>query len=313
MGGTGQSEGFDIFRQVMAFSTADSWKRIPHVSYLYEPDVTAFLSFYREKCRTMTRADGTPLRVTLNTVFLKLIAEGLRAAPRLNAFLSYSAFTSRGRLSLQPHVNVTIPWLLEDGTTLSVVFPRVEEKSLAELQDAIDRLGRGIKNSDLREVLSVTALHDTLRRVRSGNPAGIMRVISAALGLNRLPFLRGTSRKSYYGTDASTRLGARDIDAGTVVVSNIGSIRKEGDGKFLLIDVIDPQVFAVGISALQERPGIATGQDGVKTVGIRTVLPLCLVFDHRAFEFSALLPFLERVGRLLADPSLILPLFQGGC
>jgi pyruvate/2-oxoglutarate dehydrogenase complex dihydrolipoamide acyltransferase (E2) component len=298
-----RSEEFGIFRQLMAFSTADSWKRIPHVSYLYEPDVTDFLGHYRERRAAMRGADGAPAPVTLNTVFLKLIAEGLRAAPRLNSHLSYHAFSSRGRLVPQPHVNVTVPWLLDNGATLSVVVPRVEEKGLAELQACMDALGERIRRSDLEEVLGVTALHDTMRRVRAGNPVGIARVVSAMLGLSRIRLLRGRGRRAYYGTDPAGRLGARDIDSGTVVVSNIGSIWKEGSGRFLLIDVIAPQVFAVGISAAQERPMVVARPDGTRTVEARTVLPLCLVFDHRAFEFSELLPFMRRIQEVLADPA----------
>jgi len=131
-----RTERFDIRRQVVAFSTADSWRRIPHVSFLYEPDVTEFLAYYRARCREAQRPDGTPMRITFNTVLLKVVAEGLRAAPRLNAFLTYHSFTNKGRLTVQPHVNVTLPWRLSDGSTLSVVVPRVEEKSLVEIQIA---------------------------------------------------------------------------------------------------------------------------------------------------------------------------------
>ena len=37
------SKEFDLQRKVVSHMTATSWKSIPHVSYLYEPDITDFL------------------------------------------------------------------------------------------------------------------------------------------------------------------------------------------------------------------------------------------------------------------------------
>jgi pyruvate dehydrogenase E2 component (dihydrolipoamide acetyltransferase) len=132
--------------------------------------------------------------------------------------------------------------------------------------------------------------------------------VSLLLGLTRLPRLKGEERRKYYSLDPSKRLTAKDINAGTVVVSNIGSLQGGHSGKFGLIDIVAPQVFTVGISAVAERPSVVTGKDGEKTVGIRSILPFCLVFDHCAFEFGELLPFLRRLDQLFADPSELLPL-----
>ena len=308
---TSFSEEFDIFRKVVAFSTSDSWKRVPHVAYLYEPDVTDFFSFYKEKCRTVTDRRGEAKKITFGTVLLKVIAEGLAAAPRLNAFLRFNSVTSRGRLSVQRHVNVTLPWLLSDGKVVTVVVPRVEETSIVDLQTGIEALARKIDGSNLREVLNRTASRDTFRRLASGQAAGFTRLLSVLLGLSKLDSLRGDERRKYYAVDPSKRLAPEDINSGTVVISNVGSIQSGGTGKFALLDIVAPQVFAVGISAVRESPVVVTGGAGEMAVAIRSILPLCLVFDHRAFEFGELLPFLRRLDQLFADPSLLLPLLGG--
>ena len=305
---TSFTEQFDIFRKVVAFSTSDSWKRVPHVAYLYEPDVTDFVAFYRHRCRTLMNHQGETKKITFGTVLLKLVAEGLKAAPRLNAFLRYSPATSRGRLSVQRHVNVTLPWLLDDGKVVTVVVPHAEETSIVDLQAGIEALAQRIAGSNLREVLNQAASRDTLRRLASGQAAGFMRLISALLRLSKLDSLRGEERRRYYAADSSTRLTPRDISTGTVVVSNIGSIQSRHTGKFALLDIVAPQVFAVGISAIREAPVVVTGGTGEKIIAIRSVLPFCLVFDHRAFEFGELLPFLERLDQFFSDPSLLLPL-----
>ena len=302
------TEEFDIFRKVVAFSTSDSWKRVPHVAWLYEPDVTKFFSFYEERCRRVTDPSGMQRKITFGTVLLKVIAEGLMAAPRLNAFLRYHPFTSRGRLSVQRHVNITLPWLLENGKVVTVVVPRVEETSIMELQAGIEALAGRIDGSNLQEVLTQTASRDTIRRLASGQAAGFVRVLSVLLGLSRLAPLRGEERRRYYAADPSLRLTPQDINTGTVVVSNTGSIQSGQTGKFALLDIVAPQVFAVGVSAVRDSPVVVAAADGQKTVAIRSILPFCLVFDHRAFEFSELLPFLRRLDQLFADPKLLLPL-----
>ena len=45
---------FGIQRKIVSNMTAESWETIPHVTYNYEPDVTAFMREYkigRASCR----------------------------------------------------------------------------------------------------------------------------------------------------------------------------------------------------------------------------------------------------------------------
>lgn len=70
-----------------------------------------------------------------------------------------------------------------------------------------------------------------------------------------------------------------------------------------LLDILPPQVFAVGISALQEKPGVYTDQRGEKAIGVRRYLPMCLAFDHRVMDFSGLVPFLKRMDEIFASPA----------
>ena len=70
-----------------------------------------------------------------------------------------------------------------------------------------------------------------------------------------------------------------------------------------LLEILPPQVFAVGISALQEKPGVYTNQRGEKAIGVRRYLPMCLAFDHRVMDFSGLVPFLKRMDEIFASPA----------
>jgi Pyruvate/2-oxoglutarate dehydrogenase complex, dihydrolipoamide acyltransferase (E2) component, and related enzymes len=297
--------GFDIFRQVIAFSTSDSWARVPHVAYSYEANAERLLPFCRSFSESARTPEGRPLKLSVNTLVMKIIAEGLVAAPQLNAHLKYSSFTSKGRLTRKAHVDMTIPWLLPSGKVVSVVVPRVEQQSLAELQASVDGLGARIANTDIPELLSRTATEDTIARIRAADRVGLRRVVALVLGLNRITLLRGEARRRYYAMPASGRLDSGDVATGSVVVSNIGSLKKGLRGQFALLDVISPMVFAVGISAIQEKPWVVKEASGESSLAVKPVLPLCLAFDHRAFEFSAVLPFIERVEELMARPELL--------
>lgn len=92
---------------------------------------------------------------------------------------------------------------------------------------------------------------------------------------------------------------------GTVTISNIGSLYKEQKGSFALLEIIPPQVFAVGIGSIQERPGVYFQKNGNKEIGIRKTLPMCLVFDHRAVDFSSIIPFLKKLDEIFAKPYVI--------
>ena len=64
------SARFGIERQVVAFSTADSWARVPHVSYAYEADADSLLAYHRELSERLRKAGGKPEKITLNTLLM---------------------------------------------------------------------------------------------------------------------------------------------------------------------------------------------------------------------------------------------------
>ena len=43
-----QIEIFDLQRRVVSHIVSTSWQNIPHVSFLYEPDITDFYQVYEE-------------------------------------------------------------------------------------------------------------------------------------------------------------------------------------------------------------------------------------------------------------------------
>ena len=100
-------------------------------------------------------------------------------------------------------------------------------------------------------------------------------------------------------TDTETVLSKSDgplsrkvIAEGTFTFSNFGSVCKVSFQP-LLIDIITLQTIAIALGSIQEKPGICIDAEGHKSIGIRKVLPLTIVFDHRAYDFGDLVPFLN--------------------
>lgn len=78
---------FGIQRKIVSNMTTESWETIPHVTYMYEPDVTKLCTSIKKLNLDRNRDS----KITLNTVIMKIITEGLKAAPVMNLISSLTA------------------------------------------------------------------------------------------------------------------------------------------------------------------------------------------------------------------------------
>jgi len=290
---------FDLQRKVVSHMTSSSWKNVPLVSYLYEPDITDFYAEFKEVA--VQRPADAP-KITFNTLMLKTIVEGLRVAPLLNALLEYNPRTVNGRLLVCEDINISLPWLLADGRMITPIVARANQMSLTEISVAVSTMRQKIENTNIDEMLYRSARADTLGELKHLNPFMISRVASAFFGSQKLKRLHGAEKKSYYSSPNESHLTEKDIMEGTVTISNIGSLYREQHGAFGLLEIVPPQVLAVGIGAVQEKPGVFLNSAGIAQIGVRKILPICLAFDHRAVDFDTLTPFLKRLDGLFAHP-----------
>lgn len=297
-----ETQMFDMQRRVVSHMTSKSWRSIPHVSYLYEPDVT---EFYREYRLLAEEWSSSGKKLSLNTVMLRAVIEGLKSAPKLNALVSYSHKKSEGSLTTCGDINISVPWTLSDGRMITPVILHTEAKSLEELARSVGEMAVKIENTNVDELLYRAARNDTFGELKQLHLGIFRRIFASQISFHRIRGLSGKKKSDYYRIPEGERLTDRNLVSGTVTVSNIGSLYPEQRGCFSLLEIIPPQVFAVGLGALQEKPGVYTAPDGAKAIGIRSVLPMCLAFDHRAVDFNALVPFLKTLDRVFANPEII--------
>jgi pyruvate dehydrogenase E2 component (dihydrolipoamide acetyltransferase) len=282
--------------------TTSSWQNIPHVSFIYEPDITDFYDEYKKLARERSKMG---YKVTFNTIMLKVIIEGLLSAPDLNSYVEYNYKNTRGMTHLIEDINISIPWLLPDGKMITPTILNANKMSIKDISSYMLNLAKRIEKTNIDEVLYRVVYTDTLNELKNFNPRVIKRILASQFGGNKITRLKGKEKENYYSIPESERLSEKDIILGTVTVSNIGSLYKEQKGFLALLEIIPPQVLAIGLASIQEKAGIQLLKNGNREIGIRKVLPMSLAFDHRAVDFSSIVPFLKRLDEIFINPNVI--------
>lgn len=268
-------EKFSIERKIISYMTTKSWQNIPHVSYMYEPDITNFIDEFQK-----LKAENNSLKnVSINSLMLKVFSEGLKFAPKLNAHISYNHNTGEGEIRTIKDINVNMPWILPSGKMMTISINNIEKLSLYEINKHIKDLSQKISNMDTQS---------------------LFKFFSDKIDYNVIDNIISGEHKISKGDK-----GELPLKIGTITISNIGSIYKEQRGAIALLDIIPPQVCAIGFGAILEKPGVYIDENGEKAIGIRKVLPICLAFDHRALDFGEVIPFIKKLDNIFENPDIL--------
>lgn len=111
-----------------------------------------------------------------------------------------------------------------------------------------------------------------------------------------VPILRDADRKNLlqisselHALTEKTRqrkVTIEELQGGTFTISNQGSI----GGSYFTPIIYAPQVAILGVGRSQDKPVIIDGK-----IAVRTILPLCLAYDHRALDGADAVRFLKDV------------------
>ena len=290
------TEHFGIQRKIVANMTSESWRSIPHVSYIYEADVTELFSFFRE----MNSEYNT--KVTFNTLMLKIITEGLKAAPVMNSHINFSRRLVRGQINTFENINISMPAILPDGKMMTLNLRNFENRNLDDMTSYINDVTKRAQNSNLDEALFSVSLHDTIEGLKKGHLLKtVYRLVGAKTGKHRIKTLSGKAKREYEAIPEAERLTFRDLEQGTVTVSNIGSTYLGQKGAMTLLEIVPPQVCAFGVGAVQKKPAVTEDNK----IEIRQILPICIAFDHRALDFGEIAPLMKRLDEIFENPEII--------
>ena len=289
---------FGIARKIVSNMTTESWESIPHAAVTYEPEITEFLKVMKEINVNSTKET----KLTLNTIMLRVLVEGLKACPALNAHIEFNRKLVRGNVKTFEEINISMPMILNTGEMMTVNLHNMERKTISQMRDAIADTARRANNSDMNEVMYEVSLDNTLTGLRQGKIAQtINRLIGSKTGKHKVKVLSGQAKKDYYSIPEKDRLTKHDIEQGTITISNLGSVCRNWNGVCTLLEIIPPQVCAIAIGAAQLVPIAET--DG--TVRTGTKLPLTIAFDHRALDMGDITPFMDKLNEIFANPEMI--------
>lgn len=270
-------KNLDIQRKIVANMTSESWRSIPHVVFSYEPDITAFEKRWRSAGKT----------VSFNTLMLSTIACALKAAPKMNAHFSFNRWLVTGHLDVKESVDISMPTVLPDGRMMTLNIHGCGSKTPEELQACINDALRRAAASSLDDAMMDTAMKNTYNALWHGKViTALGRLIGKTLHPECAKTLKGKARRQYRALPTTERLGTEDIEQGTITVSNFGSLYKSLRGRPMLLEVVPPQVVAIGIGAIQNEND-------------RRILPMCIAFDHRVLDFGDIVPFIKKMDELL--------------
>lgn len=302
MNNTVKKVPFTMKRKVIASTTYQGWTESPHVSYVYEADVTNFYEEYKN----MNSSGEHASPISFNTLLLRAIVEGIKAAPQINAQIHYSPFLVSGHITIKEEININMPFLLPSGEMITINLRNFENKSLDEMTEYINNINDKIKNTNIELALLDVGLTDTLKELKRGKLIKVFgRILGILLAHKTIHTFSRQEKKVHSNMPLTNKLSKDDLNQGTITISNLGAAIRNTKGIVGLLDIVAPQVCVIGIGVLQEKPGVYHKVDNLSQIGIRKIIPFTIAFDHRALDFGEIAPFVNRLEAIFCSPEVI--------
>ncbi len=279
----------------------NSQRDIPGTACSYEADVTALYDEFmklREKCG---------YRLTFNTLMVKILVEGLKAAPRLNAHFEYDHKSTSGRLIIKKHIDVAIAVCLDSGETFQIKAKHLEEKNLEQTAFEVEEIKRKLLNTNLKRVMFKVGGQRMLGLASKGQIGSTLAQFrSAYFGKAKIAKFSKLFKKKYRTTNTSGKpydgLHADDFTEGTVCYTNWGTLYDKLDVNITYIPPLYPQVFLFATGRIKDTEYVYKDENGNLQLGTKKVLPLTLVFDHKIGGANDIIPFIKKLDEIFGNP-----------
>lgn len=279
----------------------NSQREIPGTACSYEADVTALYDEFlklREKCG---------YRLTFNTLMIKILVEGLKSAPRLNAHFEYDHKSTSGRLIIKKHIDVAIAVCLDSGETFQIKAKHLEEKNLEQTAFEVEEIKRKLLNTNLKRVMFKVGGQRMLGLASKGQIGSTFAQFrSAYFGKAKIAKFSKLFRKKYRTTSTSDKpydgLHADDFTEGTVCYTNWGTLYDKLDVNITYIPPLYPQVFLFATGRIKDTEYVYKDDKGNLQLGTKKMLPLTLVFDHKIGGANDIMPFIKKLDEIFGNP-----------
>lgn len=269
----------------------------PSAAYAYEADVTKLWDAYKE-----LKAE-CDYPISFNTIIMRAMVEGLKAAPRLNAHIDFKPFSTTGRIIIKKHMDIAMPVVLNGGETFPVKILSAEEKSLKDLQEDIMESVHRMKTTNIDDVVTDIAINREIAFAMTGKLANAIAMgIGGLFGKSKMGTIKGLFSRPKKEENA---LELERLNEGTVCFSNWGTLAKGLNGMGTQAPLLYPQVFMMGVGAVQDKEFAFRNSNGEIDLGVKKVLPVTLTFDHRIGALNDVVPFITTLNEIFEKPQVI--------
>lgn len=290
------TEHFGIARKIVSNMTAESWETIPHAVVTYEADVSKLFDVLKQINKDAAQ------KITVNTAMLRILVEGIKACPKMNGHIEFNRKLVRGTVTTLENIDISMPVILENGRMMTINMHDFDSKTMTEMGDAIAGSMRRAANSNMDEVMFEVSMDNTVQGLKKGKfGQAINRLIGSKTGKHKVKTLSGKEKKEYYSIPQDDRLTKRDIEQGTITISNLGSIYRDWKGECTILEIIPPQLVAIGVGAAQQKPVCAPDGEIVSAL----IMPLTIAFDHRALDLGDMIPFFEKLDEIFKNIAMV--------
>ena len=263
----------------------NSQREIAGTSCCYELDVTGL---YEEFLKLKKESD---YKLTFNTLMIKILVEGLKVAPRLNAHIEYNHRSTSGRIIIKKHIDVSMAVLLQNGETFLVKLAQLEDKSLKETALQIEDTKRRLLNTNLRRVMFKVGGQRMVGLASKGKIISTLsQFCSAYFGKGKIAKLSKLFKKKYRTVNTSDKpydgLRVDDFTEGTVCYTNWGTLYDKLDVNITYIPPMYPQVFLFATGRVADREYVVKDENGINSMTPET---LCKIADFHETSVDYLL------------------------
>ncbi|MBQ5996112.1 MAG: 2-oxo acid dehydrogenase subunit E2 [Clostridia bacterium] len=298
-----RAEYLDFIRKATGYSLTISQRTIPVAGFVREADVTKFWEIYQKIHNDPSR----PIRISFNTMMLRLVIECLKSAPILNAHMSYKPFNATGTLTYKGNVEVSMPVILPDGRMLPLLLHDMGNKNLDEIAAAVKELERKLNNTIFEMALYEVSKERMFGLIKHGHILQALATgLSSLVGPQKVNLPPRKARKEYKKNEKyEDVLHGEDIGEGTVCISDLGSIYS-GKGFATTSPILQPTTSVMAFGRVRDEDKVYKDGEGNLQLKTIKVLPFTLLFDHKIGGFPDTVPFLNRLDELLENPEVML-------
>lgn len=289
-------EYFKLKQRVSGNVLTNAQRETVGAAYFYEADITKFWDEFK------TLQKEVDYKLSFNTLMMRVLIEGLKAAPRLNAHMKYDHTSSSGKLIVKKHVDVAMPYIFETGETFPLKVLHAEEKSLKELQLYINDLIERAERSDINQVLMDLITQRMIGFILRGKFISTAAQISSGfIGKGKVTKIQDMFKKA----ESNVEILMEELNEGTVCFTNWGSVHRNMEGNIGYTPLLYPQVFLMGTGSARDRNFVFKNDKGEVDIETKKMLPINLVFDHRIGAFNDTMPFVRKLEEIFANPEII--------